>query len=279
MRSIAASGALLPTAILVLMGVVLFAPTLEADPPAGGGAPGSLAPKAAAAPSTGGKASVSLVVGLGKLQRGGAKEERIAPGMTIRAGDVISTLKGARLEITLASGSVARLGEQSVLRVTDVAPDRLHATVEPMTGGSNAKIWVNASKAKGAQDIKVRTPVVLTAVRGTIFHIAAAASGSADGTRVRCYEGATSVAPLADESADSTKTPSGGFKIGAPTPVPGPHQVTLEEFTVIVKAMQEVVITRQNRTTKQEAHPFDADEDRRDEWVAWNRGLDDEPRN
>jgi hypothetical protein len=220
------------------------------------------------------KATVSLVVGLGKLQRGTAEEERITTGMSVKGGDVLTTLKGARLEIKLASGSVARLGEQSVLRVSDVAPDRLHATIEPLTGAANAKIWVNASKAKGVQDIKVRTPVVLTAVKGTIFDILAAAADSAAGTRVRCYQGATSVAPLPDSAA----APGGGFKIGAPTPVEGPHEVSMEEFTVLVKAMQEVVFTRENLKTRQEAHAFDPEEDRRDEWVGWNQGLDGEPR-
>ena len=93
---------------------------------------------------------------------------------------------------------------------------------------------------------------------------AAAAPADSAGVRRATEEGATPAAP----------PKKARMQISAPTPVEGPHPVTLEEFTVLVAAMQEVVFTRENLHSHQQTRSFDPAEDRKDDWVVWNQRLD-----
>jgi hypothetical protein len=99
--------------------------------------------------------------------------------------------------------------------------------------------------------------------------------------RVRCFEGATNVTPIALEEKTplQTKPSSGGIApptpISGPVPIGGPREVTLREFTVLVEAMQEVTFTQESLHSQPETRAFAEEEAAEDEWVQWNLALDD----
>lgn len=60
--------------------------------------------------------------------------------------------------------------------------------------------------------------------------------------------------------------------IAGPYPVPGPRTVSMEEWTYIVRALQQIVIRPDGRALKPEG--FDLAKDDLIEWVRWNKRID-----
>ena len=61
------------------------------------------------------------------------------------------------------------------------------------------------------------------------------------------------------------------IRVLGPHPVAGPHAVSMEEWTYIVKSMQQIIIRPDGTPTK--PMPFLAGEDLND-WVRWNQERD-----
>jgi len=89
---------------------------------------------------------------------------------------------------------------------------------------------------------------------------------------VRVYDGMVHV--TGGGKAVALPTPAGPpTRVAGPKPIPGPHKVTMEEWTVIIKAMQQVRVGADGVPEK--PRDFTEKEDR-DEWVEWNKARDRE---
>ena len=91
---------------------------------------------------------------------------------------------------------------------------------------------------------------------------------------VKVYDGSVYVDGV---QRSSPGKPSSGIG-GAPVPVPGPHEVpppyhevTMEEWHVIVKSFQQITISPEG--TASEPQDFNAKQDL-DDWVRWNQERD-----
>jgi hypothetical protein len=89
-------------------------------------------------------------------------------GETILAGDVLSTGKGARLEVTLADGTVLTLGEKAVMVVSEFvmgnAPNAALRLLQGAFSATTGKIMQTADAS-----FQVKTEVATIGVRGTTF--------------------------------------------------------------------------------------------------------------
>jgi hypothetical protein len=83
---------------------------------------------------------------------------------------------------------------------------------------------------------------------------------------VKVYSGEVDVSSLGKEGAAGPPGP-----MMKPHPVPGPHPVTMEQWTYIVRALQQINIGPDGRATK--PFRFDIAADLND-WVRWNQMRD-----
>lgn len=192
------------------------------------------------------------------------KNDRLTKEQEVKVGEK------SRVELRFPDGTVMRLAEKSQLRLSDVSYDS-------KTGGKNMKVdlsvgklWAKVKKLVTPDSaVEVKTVNAVAGVRGTVYRVNVEEDSSA---MVKVYDGQVSVAGIPRE------VPKPASQVSGPVPVPGPHEVpppvhevTMEQWHEIVKAMQQITISPQGVASKPQ--DFTAQEDT-DDWVTWNQERD-----
>ena len=218
-----------------------------------------------------------ITLPLGKVEvliAGSEDWSRAMPRQALNVNDQIRTAAKSRCEITLTGGGKVRIGENSDLVLTE-------ANVKPMVKNFNATLkkgnaWVSAKAAFGEKkNVSIRTPTAVAAIRGTVYRTEA----GEDESSVLVYEGKVDVNQPSIVEQEQQETKPGDkpkFKLGpvqeiqAPTEVPGPYEVSLEDWITLVEGMQINV----RKDGKYNMFKFDQTVDAEDEFVQWNKELD-----
>jgi hypothetical protein len=217
------------------------------------------APAAVARPA----GSVTFVSGEATRSAAG-RTERLAAGTPVFAGDALETGRRTRLEVRLADESVLRLGPLSRAVVGEAA---FGSTVEDRKVSAKlvvGKIWANVAKAVGgAARFEVQTDNAVAGVRGTTFRVDAAKDKS---VVVKVYSGTVAVAGGRVPRLEHGGTPQERRE------VPGPDEVSREQWEKLVGAMMQVKVSAAGVPAEPER--FALSKAGRDEWEEWNRTRD-----
>lgn len=189
----------------------------------------------------------------------------------LRDGDEVKLGKNAKLEIVLVDKSKIRFAENTRFKVLQVPREigddaRVHLFV--------GRTWANVRTAIGVKRrFEVACDNAVAGIRGTVYRMNVHEDKSA---LIRVYKGEVAVwgafKPLnvdrTEEIFGKTPTPVEG-----PRRVPGPTRITMEEWTILLKAMQEVSVSSDGKPGKPRIF---TDQEDRDDWVEWNRMRDSE---
>jgi hypothetical protein len=186
----------------------------------------------------------------------------------LRGGDEVRTGSRTRLELIMSDYATIRFASNSHFKVLQIeAADetrprnvKLHMAV--------GRSWTNLSRAigkKGRFDLSCENAVA--GVRGTIYRMNVETDKSA---LIRVYDGQVAVS---GGGREEERKPVFGppHKIAGTKPVPGPRKVTPEEWTFIIKSMQQIRIGVDGKADT--PRDFVEQEDR-DDWVDWNKSQD-----
>ena len=214
-----------------------------------------------------GEATVTLLTGSAEVLEKG-KWFPLTLKDALGEGDQVRTGAGARLEILLPDSSLVRFAGDSEFRVIRVEPGGTAAPREEKVHIVLGRAWANVVKTLGVKgNVEVSCDYAVAGVRGTIYRMNVEKDLSA---LVRVYEGTVYVSG-GGKALEAPKPLGPPTRVDGPKPVPGPHRVTMEEWTLIIKAMQQVRIGADGIPEK--PRDFTEAEDR-DEWVDWNRARD-----
>ena len=188
----------------------------------------------------------------------------------LQEGDHVRTKEGAQMELLLGDHSRLRFAGNSEFRVVRMGAGGASAPREVNVHVTLGKAWANVAKAVGMKgNFAVSCDTAVAGVRGTVFRVNVDQDRSA---LVRVYDGTVHVTG-GGKVMDKPEPIGPPTRISGPTPVPGPHTVSREEWTVIIRAMQQVRVGSDGVPDK--PRDFTEKEDR-DEWVEWNRTRDRE---
>jgi hypothetical protein len=219
------------------------------------------APPLAAQPRT---AQVSALEGSAQRSRGGGAKTGLRLGAAVGQGDTLETGEGARLEIRFADDSILRLGPAARLQLSEAhfggrARRKLSARL------FFGKLWAKVTSAiHGEERFQVETENAVAGVRGTTFRVDANQDNS---VLVRVYDGQVAVAPGAA---------TGAGKGGERREVPGPQEVTREQWEKLVGRQMQIVISADG--TPGDPEPFSPDVDQDDPFARWNLQRDAAPK-
>src|SRR5574341_1839396 len=225
-----------------------------------------------AAEQPSGEAQVTMLEGSAQALGAGAtkgrsirKGDRLAKDQEVRVGE------RSRIELRFPDGTVMRFSEKSSVKLNDVYYNKASGDKSVKVDLSLVKLWAKVKKLTTTDSrVEVKTTNAVAGVRGTVYRVNVEEDKSA---LVKVYDGAVYVA---NPPRDATGKPP--TQVSKPTEVPGPHEVpppyhevSMEEWTVIVQAMQQITISPQGVASKPQDFDPKADAD---DWVKWNQERD-----
>ncbi|MFC2077129.1 FecR domain-containing protein [candidate division KSB1 bacterium] len=213
-------------------------------------------------------AEVTLVLGEVSLESDSGSQavslhQRLQPEDRLRSG------RESFCEITFRDGPLLRLDASSELVLTASGTDADQTISGRILAG---RLWSNCAKIFGDPDrFKTQSPTCVCGIRGTVWRLDVDADST---TTCRVYEGRVSVqpswSPLGTAVPDGPPGPPGETR--GPRRIGSPSEVSLEEWLVIVRKNQEVVIGADR--VRPTAGFFDPEADASLEWVRWNKARD-----
>lgn len=183
---------------------------------------------------------------------------KVRAGLVLYPNYELKTMEQTRLTLTLNDGSEVRVAPNSVLRVnpeTDVAQQQFD--LQLMLGRAWAKF---RKQVKVNAKLIIRTAQATIDVHGTSYE----AIASTDGTQVRVFTGKVAVS----NGQTASYQPSGSLQ---PTEIAPPHEVSLEQWHVIVDAFYAIEIPAQGQPSTPKKFQL---AEVQDDFIQWNRGLD-----
>jgi hypothetical protein len=192
------------------------------------------------------------------------KNDRLMKGQEVRVGD------RSRIELRFPDGTVMRFAERSSVKMDDILFDPKTQEKKVRVDLTGGKLWANVKKLVTSEStVEVKTVNAVAGVRGTVYRVNVDEDNSA---MVKVYDGSVYVAGRQQGTAQQVPPSGPPVPVAGPHEVPPPyHEVTMEEWHVIVKSFQQVTISPQGVAS--EPQDFNPQEDR-DDWVEWNQERD-----
>jgi len=221
--------------------------------------------------STGNDAVVTMIKGTARsYEPGSTKGRSLKKGDLVKRGQEVKVAKKSRLEIRFPDGTVMRLSEKSDLKMNELSFNKQTDDKNVKVGLSVGKLWAKVKKlATPDSSVEVRTSNAVAGVRGTVYRVNVEEDKSA---LVKVYDGSVYVANPPRDASTTENNAAAPHEVSGPHAVAPPyHEVSMEEWTAIVKAMQQISISPQGVPSKPEDFDPKADAD---DWVKWNQERD-----
>ena len=218
----------------------------------------------------GGETKVALIEGFAQVMRAETKDWiSLEAGNTLKDGDQVHTGINSRMELMLPDSTILRFADNTRFRIVriDVSEETKRRNVKiDITLG---RTWANVSKMLGVKsDIELSCENAVTGVRGTIYRMNVYEDKSA---LVRVYDGNVFVTGGGGEKKEVPREITHPYKIAGPHKVPGPRKVTVEEWTYIIRSMQQIRIRSDGWAEQPRGF---TDQEDMNEWVDWNKKRD-----
>lgn len=214
---------------------------------------------------------VTYVKGIAqKKGTAGEEWERARENTNLVSGDKVKTLEKTRAEIRLEAGKVIRLDENTTVDLVKLVEES-QGKVETDIKMEQGNLWAKVGKLGEKTEFKVESPIAGASIRGTTFRVGVTLDGS---TQLNVYEGAVEVYNPMQRAQGPVTRIEAPREVAKPGYVEGPKEVTLDEWSYIVRNMQRFTITPAGVKKIESFKKNDVDE--QSDWVRWNMMRDRE---
>ena len=208
---------------------------------------------------------VTCVEGKAALtKKGSTKKSKLAANTIVFPGDILHTGSNGRVEIIINRESVVRMKENTRLSLNEFG-DKEKKKGKTAVDLKSGTIWTKVKKFVGKIcRFECSLPTAIAGVYGTVYQTSVTDDSTSE---VKVYNGEVSV-----KGSPTEKPSTAGeiVEVSGPTEIPGPQEVTLDEWVRIVKSMQKVTIGK-------DGIPSDVTAFKRkpsSSWEQWNEKRD-----
>ncbi len=231
-------------------------------------------PQTAAAPQTD-----AAKKGLFTVVEGSVKKKQVQDPEWIRAqvqsnvlgGDRVRTLLQSRAEMKLSQLDVIRLAPQTTIDIVKLYEETKEKKIATQIKVKEGDIWGKVKSVDAKSTFEVSSDFAGAAITGTIFRIHQ--DSAKQETQLKVYTGEVKISnALAniDSLPPRTLKPQ---RIQGPVQVPGPTQITMEQWVYLVRSYQQITIGAKGQIKSVSAFKK-SDREENDEWVKWNLQRD-----
>jgi ferric-dicitrate binding protein FerR (iron transport regulator) len=189
-------------------------------------------------------------------------------GDSVASGCRIETGENSRLELLLPDQSVVRFSEKTtfVLERMEVTEKGVRNIRISIVAG---RIWSSIRKALQAGDkFEISCHNAVAGVRGTTYRMNVHEDQSA---LVAVYQGEVIVSAVSDKPPEKALSTGAPRPVEGPRPIEGPRPVSMEQWSYVVRSMQQISISADGQAGKPESFTESVDMDK---WVEWNKKRD-----
>ncbi len=210
-----------------------------------------------------GAAKVKRIEGKVSVLKKGAEKWRDARvNMPLSVGDAVYSRQESFVEIVYNSGAIVRMDEETKVTI-ESANEKGTKTSTPI-----GNVWTNMRKLiTSKKSFELESPTATAAIRGTVFHMNTKKDSSTD---VSVYKGKVAVGPSKPQMKKKATQPTGRHEVQGPTEVPGPYEVSLDQWRMIV-AGQMISVNKEGKYSEKK---FDKDKAANDAFVKKNLDMD-----
>ena len=186
----------------------------------------------------------------------------------VTSGERVRTFTKSRAEVDIAKLDKIRMAPKTIIDILKLYEETKENVIESRIKLQNGDLWANIGNKQNKLNLSIETPVAVAAITGTTLRLGVDTDSS---SLLKVYKGEV-VVSNAPESGLTPKSIE-PYEIEGPREIPGPREVSLEEWAVIVKSMQQLKIDKKGQISYQ-GNFASTDQDEQTDWVKWNLDMD-----
>ena len=205
----------------------------------------------AAKPRTGNSKTDDARKGLFTLVEGSVKKKQLVDPDWVRAqkntdvvgGDRVRTLQQSRAEMELAQLDLIRLAPQTTIDVIKLYEETKEKKIETQIKLKEGDIWGKVKSVDANSNFEVSSDFAGAAITGTVFRLHHDSSGQE--TQLKVYTGEVKISNVPEKMGTMeprTIQPAERRQVEGPKEVPGPKEITLDEWVYLVRNMQQITV-------------------------------------
>ncbi len=221
------------------------------------------------------KGLVTYVEGMAKKQKlQDVDWLSVAENTPVISGERVRTFSESRAELELAKMDRIRMAPKTTIDILKLYEESKEQVRESTVLLQSGDIWANIAKKDEKVKFSINTPVAAAAITGTTLRLSADADSTAE---LKVYTGEVVISNVPADSVKTVKKASlQPYQVEGPKQIAGPREVSMQEWTLIVKSMQKVRVNKHGQI-QQTGSFSSSDPDEQSDWVKWNQEMDRRP--
>lgn len=220
--------------------------------------------------------------GLFTLVEGDVKKKQLQDLDWIRAqlkanvytGDKVRTLLKSRAEMQLAEIDLIRLAPKTTIDIVKLYEETKEKKLETKIKLEQGDIWGKVKSVDANSTFDVSSDFAGAAITGTVFRLNH--DSTKQETQLKVYTGEVKISNAPEKMGSLSPQTIGGDsrrQIEGPRQIPGPTQISLDEWVYLVRNMQQITIGANGKVKSTGSFKAN-DRDEQTDWVKWNRARD-----
>jgi hypothetical protein len=184
-------------------------------------------------------------------------------------GDMVRTYPQSPAELNLMQLDVIRIAPQTIIDIIKLYQETKEKKVKTEIKLQKGQLWASVHEVSAQTDFDIAAPVAAAAITGTVLQMKVDDDTT---TQLKVYKGEVHITNT-PEKTDLQPKSIVPTRVSGPRQIPGPHQVSVEEWMYIVKAMQQITINKNGGVVSMGGFQS-TDKDEKTDWVKWNKLRD-----